>query len=319
MKQASAQTPTVDLTVGTSKVPLFATFVAYREFVRRVLFPHSVFTDNKKISNLIDWIIYYRSPIFYFAKNEAERLAYFGCYGIIPVVHPAGPYLGYQNRYEDKVIVALTHLHEFVHNLFNYPYSLKDLTKRMFDNKMQSNEYAASNFSEVQAYFIIPELDELTKNAFFRPSWFDAIKERNLPAQPNSAQLMEWRKQWIYDPETWGEFFAPGEKYEYTRTYMDRFYNGNEDFNFGRMDSLMPLKGFKDPGLPSLDNIGFMETLEDFVVPYSEEEAQANYERVQMIHIDLLYKLLNLPNPPTSFSEALERQSELNEVEFILN
>lgn len=297
--------------LGDRKVPIVRSFEQYRKSAKATLFPHPVF-DAPILSNLIDWVLYNCAPIFYWPYNEQERLAYLGCYHIIPAVHPRGPYVGTHGRYLDPVIVGLTSLHEFAHNLFNYPYSLADLTSASFNRQMEEREWAASNFSEVICYYLVPELEKLTRDAFFRPSWYDRLQEMGITVMPKISQLQQWRESWIKDPEVWENVWAPGEKYAGLRSYMKRFVDGNEDFNTSRFQRLMRVKGFVDPGIPALSHISYLSALEGFTPPPAEF-AQKNYERLQLFHIQLLYHFLGLPDPPQDFEEAVQRQDELSD------
>ncbi len=300
------------------KVPVFTDFKTYRLWARKNLFPHPVFKQNKQFSNLIDSVLYNRCPLFYWPEFEDERISYLGCYGIMPIVHPKGPYLGYGNRYSDPVITGLTHSHEFFHSLFIYPRSLNDMTEVGFNELMQDAEAGASNGSEVVIYYMIPELADLTKDAFFRPGWYDRLIEMGFEEMPKLDVLHSWRRGWIANREIWEPIFTPGEKYDGLRNYMRRFVLGNEDFNVKRLHQLLNLEGFYDPGFPGWNPNSYLQNLVNFT-PDPPEVAQVNFERRQLLHWQLLYRLLGKENLPKTFMEACQRAPEFNNTDFVLN
>ncbi len=305
------------------KVPVFKLYEKYRLWSRYNLFPDPVFTENKMISNQIDWVLENKCPIYYWPKNNAERLIYTGCYNIMPIVHPSGPFLGEDGRYENPIICGLTHSHEFAHEMFVYPRSLRDMTEDGFNELMQNAEAAASNFSELVIYCLSQELVELTKDFFFRPGWYDRLAELgykmdyNDPDMPELDLMHQWRRYWIAHPEKYEELFAPLPKYKGLRAYMNRFAKNNEDFNVKRMHRLMQIPDLYDPGFAGLAPNAYLETIRNFK-PQPNGIAQINFERRQLIHHQLLYQLFDIPNPPQTFDEACERAVELNNVDFIL-
>ncbi len=299
------------------KFPVFKNFEDYREWSRQTLFPDPIFTSNPFMSNLIDWVLYNSAPAYYWAQNEVERLAYLGCYRIIPIVHPGEPYLGSKDRYANAIICGLTHAHEFAHNLFGYPYSLEDCTPEEFDRVMQEAEWAASNFSEVVIYYLIPGLRAAVGNAFFGATWYDRLIELGVTTMPKISELHAMRRDWLANIEARNKQWAPGEKYAQLRAYMTRFPEGNEDFNHKRLERLLQIKDFSMPPIPTLSPISYMNDIRNFK-PYDSAYAQLNYERLQLAHGQLLYQLFNIPNPPQSFTEWWKRSEELDNVQITL-
>ncbi len=301
-----------------AKFPFFPNFGAYRQWARETLFPHDIFLNDPFFSPFIDYVLAHAAPIFYWAENEAERLAYLGAYRVIPIVHPNGPYLGPGDRYKNPVICGLTHGHEYGHNLYGYPTSLADLTPTAFDRIMQEKEQAASNLSEVLFYYLVKGLREVVGNAFFMPGWYDRLIEIGYTDMPKVSQIASWRRQWLIDPSTWEGVWAPGERYRNLREYMRRFHDGNEDFNHRRMQALLNIEGFDGRDIPGLEPDSYLSVVQGYSLPGVDLVFEGNWQAKQLAHFQLVWALfkssgqLKNPTPPQSYAELGARVGELD-------
>lgn len=301
-----------------AKFPLFPNFSEYRMWARRTLFPHEIFLNDPFFSRFIDYVLAHAAPIFYWAENETERLAYLGAYRVIPIVHPNGPYLGPGDRYKDPVICGLTHGHEYGHNLYGYPTSLDDHSAVTFDWKMQEKEHAASNLSEVLFYYLVKGLREVVGDAFFMPGWYDRLIEIGYTDMPKVSQIATWRRQWLLDPPTWEGIWAPGEKYANLAGYMRRFSEGNEDFNHKRMKTLLGIDFFNGQDIPGLEPDSYLSVVQRYRLPAIDPVFEENWRAKQLIHFQLVWGLfgntgqLKNPTAPQSYAELGARVGELD-------
>lgn len=176
-------------------------FNEYREKVLAEYFDEPLITTNAFYSNLIDYVLVNRSPIFYDISEPREHFSFSGAYHFQTIRR-------YLDQPGSKTRQALFFLHDFTHSLFPLPQHAANVSLEEFTEQFIYQERIASTETEVMAYYRVPGLRE--KIFPDEKIYFDVLKERGI-TQPNPAEFLEHRNLMVTDAE-YGQRHLPEEE-----------------------------------------------------------------------------------------------------------
>lgn len=182
------------------------------QFIRDRLIRPEVFYCDPFYSRLINYIVEERAPIFYEPSSEEEH-AHFTAYFNLVLL---------RDTYTNPFIEALYYLHDFVHMLFWNPLRPKGLGKKIYSKVVINNECAASNETEILAYYRIHQLRE---NTFEHPILFDLLK-KTYPIKPSSVFLLNLRQSILNNAEV-PQAIECDPRFDQIRTFFGRFAANN--------------------------------------------------------------------------------------------
>lgn len=157
----------------------------FRESIRAEFLPE--FLDCEFYSNLIDFIVDQRSPIFYTVSDPSEHFAFSGAY------HFETRRQGYENQHR----LNLFYLHDFTHLLFPYHHDVYVYSEDDFLRMFWRQERLASTETEIFAYYRMAGLRE--KIFPDETLYYDVLVERGYDKKPDTAWMLEHRTKLTMD------------------------------------------------------------------------------------------------------------------------
>lgn len=243
-------------------------------------------TDCTFYANLIQFIVDNRSPIFYNISDPSEHFAFSGAYH----------FETRRERYPNKVRENLFWLHDFTHLLFPYSHDLWTTSEEWFTEQFIRQERAASNETEVFAYYRIPGLRE----QIFEDEtlYYDVLVAKGQTEKPAAIPFLEHRYKLVENDEF-------GERELFDHPEILRFFRQwrrlTPKFVNQRYRSMA---GIRVPTFPwtrlSID--GYEEAISN----YTSTATQDDYERNIIRNLQMAYAILGWDDPPQRWRHAPE-------------
>jgi hypothetical protein len=274
------------------------TVEAYEADTTERLFPDERVVDHDFYRGLGRWVLAERTPLLYTPTHPEERGNLSINFNWLAERDYSDTTLG-----EPEAVATLYGLHEATHMTHRLPTRLSEVTAAEYAEDFTYSEYRASNESEIQVYYRIPELRELV----FRGTTLavDIMKQRGIPLQPMSllnnerALLIEHSvfDRLVGDDPAAQEQLARIKRFNGNRTWAEAHYYAIRD----RFD------GYEWPQSHGLTDIEY-ENLAEYDQPFTQEQYEANIIR----NVRFGFAMCNLQVPfITTFNQALEAAKDL--------
>lgn len=266
-------------------IQLFKRKEVYEEFVFNEIFKEKRIKDHPFYQNLIQFVLDAKAPVFY-EQTDATEYANFSAY-YSWVLRRAG--------YTNATMESMYFLHDFAHMMFDYPYDMTSVSGDEFDETVITNEYAASNETEILAHYRVPGLRE----SVFQDSriLFDTLKEMGI-TQPTVHQLLGMRRMLIETSALDFLFPKPEDAPVIARL---KSYSGNRAWcktRFKQVVDLNPTEYF----FWALRPLNYERVL----MNYQSTSTQENYERTLLKTVRIMCTVMGLENLPRHFEECFE-------------
>jgi hypothetical protein len=241
--------------------------------------------------NLALFVCDHRSPIYYDISDHDEHFAFSGAYHFMT----RRLYAGEEGQLTRQSIFFM---HDFTHLLFPYPHNVLTTSLEQFIHAFTYQERIASTETEIMSYYRVPHLRE--KVFSDEVILFDTLG----PMRPNPAEFLAHRNRLIMDDDYGKEHLG---SYPQVLKWMQSWRYLTPTWCEKRYWSV------KDKNIPQYNwrtlNVSNYESV---ITNYKHVPAQTRYERNILRNLSMAYALLDLPNPPTCFSEAKDAFDLLN-------
>lgn len=251
---------------------------------------HDIFGREPSISehpfyrNLIQFVIDKRSPIFYHISHPSEHFAFSGAYHFETI----------RERYPNPAREALFWLHDFTHLLFPYPHDLWGYSESAFHNTFTYQERAASNETEIFAYYRVPGL----RGKVFPDEklYFDILWERDVRTCPEPRWMWDHRNKIVvndeFGEEVLGEYPDILAWFRSWRTLTPKFCNQ-------RYRSMAGIR------VPKFDwRRLYLNEYEKVIKEYKSEATQDDYQNNILANLAIAYAILGWEDPPIRWRHA---------------
>ena len=271
-------------------IQLFKQKAAYEEFVYSEIFKDEKIKAHPFYQNLIQFVLDAKAPVFY-EQTDASEYANFSSY-CNWVLRRAG--------YTNPTMESMYFLHDFAHMMFDYPYDLTSVSEDEFEATVITNEYAASNETEILAHYRVPGLREYVLQD--RRIFYDTLKDMGV-AQPTMHQLLAMRRTLI---ETSVLDFLFSKPEDAPVIAQLKSYSGNKAWcktRFSQVVDLNPTEYF----FWTLRPLNYERVL----INYQSTSTQENYERTVLKTVRIMCAVMRLRRLPASFQECFEVVGDL--------
>lgn len=269
-------------------IQLFKSKEDYEDFVWTEIFKSELIKANPFYRNLIQFVLDAKAPVFYSQTEEAEYANFSAYYH----------WVLRRSNYRNVAMESMYFLHDFVHMLFDYPYDMTSVSPEEFEETVITNEYAASNETEILAHYRIDSLREciLTDRRIF----YDTLRDLGV-AQPPVRGLLELRRQLIETSNL--DYLFPRDADVIAQL---KSYRGNRAWcktRFEQVVTLNPTEYF----FWSLRPWNYERVLAN----YQSTSSQENYERTLLKTVRVMYAVMQITDPPATFDSVFDRAREL--------
>ena len=265
-------------------IKFHSTLTEYLSFISGNIIQTDIFKQHPFYRGLVDFIVDYRSPLFFEASHDYEY-AHFSQYFNFVLM---------RGGYENAFISDMFFMHDFMHMAFHNPLRVRDLSYEYFHELTTTNEYVASNDTEIRTYYRLPGMRE---NSLSYPILYDVLRD-NLPECPSARELLRMRKSIILDEQDEGlgghpdaaGIFAFLRKFKasnpkWTRIWYDQFPEIDAVYSRDRM------------ALPVLDYEAFLER-------YRSDFSEERYQQNVLQNVQVALQLLGEKDLPANFAEC---------------
>jgi hypothetical protein len=266
-------------------IQLFKRKEAYEDFVFNEIFKADRIKYHPFYQNLIQFVLDAKAPVFY-EQTDASEYANFSAY-YNWVLRRAG--------YANPTMESMYFLHDFAHMMFDYPYDMTSVSEDEFNETVITNEYAASNETEIFAHFRVPGLRESVLQD--RRIFFDTLKDMGIK-QPTVHELLGMRRLLI---ETGTLDFLFPKPEDAPVIAQLKSYRGNRAWcktRFKQVVDLNPTEYF----FWSLRPFNYERVL----MNYQSTSTQENYERTVLKTVRIMCAVMSLETLPRYFDECFE-------------
>jgi len=299
-----------EFSASCTKFILFRTAVEYLEEMPLLLCPDSDILAHPLYSTMVNFLLREKTPLFYFAEDEKERVGFTTSYSVIGLARPQG-------HHANPTMFSLMSLHEAVHGLFEYPRTIEGMSSGRYDESMIVREAVASNATEVFVHYDIPSLRERLRDILPR-IWFDILQELGYFKRPTITQLLDIRRAWL-DSDAFDYLFCRKPEDQVVAQFMGRWRNGNERYWHKRMQKLRSLPTLAGCTVNSLGPFTYEEQLHVYQQEPLKALGQDQYERLQVHHARTAFAIAGrLQQAPASFNELWERREELDGLRVVI-
>jgi hypothetical protein len=289
----------------------YPTLEEYRESIRSEFNP--IFLDNKFYSNLIDFTVYERAPIFYTISDPSEHFAFSGAYH----------FETRRKRYPDKIRENLFWLHDFTHLLFPYHHDVYTVSEKEFTEAFIYQERLASTETEIFAYYRVPGLRDLVfpdetlyYDVIRSRTSYDPLSQRSTTynpfefgsaiRKPDAVDFYNHRNRLVTDP-AYGQrklkdYPEVLDFFQKWRTLTPQWCGKRYQSMVGKRLPSMPLRTWKANNYE-----GFIEHYDRDVNNYRNQD---HYERLTIFNLSRAFAMLGWDDPPTKWRhvpDALEQ------------
>jgi len=266
-------------------IQLFKRKDAYEEFVFNEIFKDERIKYHPFYQNLIQFVLDAKAPVFYEQTDPSEFANFSAYYNW--VLRRAG--------YTNPTMESMYFLHDFAHMMFDYPYDMSSVSEDEFNETVITNEYTASNETEILAHYRVPGLrDSVLQD---RRIFFDTLKEMGI-TQPTVHQLLGMRRLLI-ETSTLDFLFPKPEDGPVIAQLKS--YSGNRAWcktRFKQVVDLNPTEYF----FWALRPLNYERVL----INYQTTSTQENYERTLLKTVRIMCAVMGLESLPRYFEECFE-------------
>jgi len=266
-------------------IQLFKKKDLYEEFVLNEIFKDERIKYHRFYRNLIQFVLDAKAPVFYEQTDPSEYANFSAYYNWI--LRRAG--------YTNRTMESMYFLHDFAHMMFDYPYDMTSVSEDEFNETVITNEYAASNETEILAHYRVPELRESVLQD--RRIFFDTLRDMGI-TQPTVHQLLGMRRSLI---ETSALDFLFPKPEDAPVIAQLKSYSGNRAWcktRFKQVVDLNPTEYF----FWALRPLNYERVL----MNYQSTSTQANYERTVFKTVRIMCAVMNLEKLPRYFEECFD-------------
>ena len=266
-------------------IQLFKRKEDYEEFVFSEIFKDERIRRHPFYQNLIQFVLDAKAPVFY-EQTDASEYANFSAY-YNWVLRRAG--------YTNQTMESMYFMHDFAHMMFDYPYDMTSVSEDEFNETVITNEYAASNETEILAHYRVPGLRESVLQD--RRIFFDTLIEMGI-AQPTVHELLSLRRMLI--ETTALDFLFPKPEDAPVLAQL-KGYSGNRAWcktRFKQVVDLNPTEYF----FWALRPLNYERVL----VNYQSTSTQENYQRTVLKTVRIMCAVMGVETLPRSFEESFE-------------
>ena len=215
-----------------------------------------------------------KAPVFYRQTDPSEYANFSAYYN----------WVLRRDGYSDVTRESMYFLHDFVHMVFDYPYDMTAVSRQEFEETVITNEYAASNETEILAHYRIAGLRGFLPQRIF----FDTLWERGVCNRPSAWELLQVRRQLIETNNL--DFLFPDPKDKPVLAQL-KSYNGNRAWCKTRFEQVVNLN-------PTEYFFWALRPL--------------NYERTVLKTFRIMCAVMQVEIMPRSFAECLELSGQFN-------
>ena len=266
-------------------IQLFKRKEIYEEFVFNEIFKDERIKRHPFYRNLIQFVLDAKAPVFYEQTDTSEYANFSAYYNW--VLRRAG--------YTNPTIESMYFLHDFAHMMFDYPYDMSSVSEDEFNETVITNEYAASNETEILAHYRVPGLRQSVLQD--RRIFFDTLTDMGL-SQPTVHQLLGMRRLLI-ETSTLDFLFSKPEDEQVIAQLKS--YSGNRAWcktRFQQVVDLNPTEYF----FWSLRPLNYERVL----INYQSTSTQENYERTVLKTVRIMCAVMELETLPRYFEECFD-------------
>ena len=270
----------------------YPTIEQYRESVRSKFLP--MFLKNRFYSNLIDYTIENKAPIFYTISHPSEHFAFSGAYH----------FETQREKYPNLARRNLFWLHDFTHMLFPYAWDVYNVSEATFQEQFVYQERIASTETEVFAYYRIPELRDLVFPD--ETLYYDVMRERgkyglargggplDATKKPDPYFFLSHRNKLVlYDD--YGE--AELGEYPEILHFFQQWRRLTPQWVHERYKSMVG-KRIPNTMRETFNVTNYEGWIESYEPKYMTQD---KYERVMLDNVIRAYAMLGWDNPPTKW------------------
>lgn len=257
-------------------IQLFRKKVDYEDFVFTEIFKDPRIKDHPFYRNLIQFVLDAKAPVFY-EQTDASEYANFSAYYNWVLRRP-----GYTN----VTMESMYFLHDFAHMMFDYPYDMSSVSEEEFNETVITNEYAASNETEILAHYRVPNLRFSILQD--RRIFFDTLFQMRIK-QPTVHNLLKMRRTLIETSTL--DFLFPKLADKPVLAHL-KSYKGNQAWcktRFNQIADLNPTEYF----FWALRPLNYERVLRN----YQSTSTQENYERTTLKTVRIMCAVMNQPLP----------------------
>lgn len=273
-------------------IQIFRRKEEYEDFVWTEIFKEPLIKSHPFYRNLIQFVLDAKAPVFYSQTDPSEYANFSAYYN----------WVLRRDTYTNPTMESMYFLHDFAHMLFDYPYDMTSVTPEEFEETVISNEYAASNETEILAHYRVPGLRELVLTD--RRIFYDTLRDMGI-MQPPVRQLLEMRRQLVETSNL--DFLFP--KHEDAPVMAQlKSYRGNRAWcktRFEQVVALNPTEYFFWALRPF--------NYERVLVNYKSTSTQENYERTLLKTTRVMHAVMGLDDPPKNFAACFDSVRELED------
>jgi hypothetical protein len=260
----------------------------YVDYLRSHVFTENWVWECPFYANLISWVVDHRAPIFYTVSDPSEHFAFSGAYH----------FETRRERYPNKTREILFWLHDFTHILFPYSHDLLTTTEEWFTKQFIRQERAASNETEILAYYRVPHLrDRIFKDETL---YYDVLVKHGVTDKPGAVWLWEHRDQIVMNDE-YGERVL--EEYPDILRFFRQWRVLTPRFCNERYRSMA---GIRVPRFHwrRLSIESYEHAISNYVPSPLKGDGQDEYERIVLANLQMAYAILGWDDPPIRWRHA---------------
>jgi hypothetical protein len=266
-------------------IQLFKRKDAYEEFVFHEIFKEERIKYHPFYQKLIQFVLDAKAPVFYEQTDQSEYANFSAYYSW--VLRRGG--------YANPTMESMYFLHDFAHMMFDYPYDMSSVSEDEFNETVITNEYAASNETEILAHYRVPGLRASVLQD--RRIFFDTLTEMGIK-QPTVHQLLGMRRMLIETSSL--DFLFPKPEDQAVIAQL-KSYSGNRAWcktRFKQVVDLNPTEYF----FWALRPLNYERVL----MNYQSTSTQENYERTVLKTVRIMCAVTGLESLPKRFEECFE-------------
>ncbi len=271
-------------------ITFYPDFEDYKQSIFE-MFQDKDLIDHPFYHNLALFVCDHRSPVYYDISDHDEHFAFSGAY------HFMTRRL-YQGEFGQLTRQSIFFMHDFVHLLFPYPHNVQNTSLEQFIHSFTYQERIASTETEIMSYYRVKGL----RNKVFNDELllFDTLGDK----KPDPVEFLAHRNQIIMDDDYGQDCLG---RYPQILKWMRSWRYLTPAWCEKRYWSV------KDKNIPQYDWLTLtVENYENIITNYKHQPSQERYERNVLRNLSIAYALLDIPNPPSRFSQAADAFAMLN-------
>ncbi len=272
----------------------------YHNDIAERAFPDERIRNNDFYRRLIGWVADNRTPLLYEQDHTDE-------YANLSINFNWLLLRDYENTKlgRPKTILSMYALHEYSHMTNWLPTRLNEITANEYADQFTRSEYRASNETEIQIHYRMPELRaELFPNMKIA---VDIMKERGIPQQ-SSALLGKIRPMLVEHSDF--DYLVGDDVDAKEALARLKQYDGNRRWSAEHFTEIQQY--FMDDTLPQGN--GLIDTeYEDVIANYEPHLTQEQYERNVSRNVRMAFGMCGLAIPQLNggIDEAIEAAKQL--------